>query len=94
MAQKKRVQVQLTPETYELIKQISELGGVSIGGLLGEIIDENKAGLQVILDALLLVKSQDQTSALNRMQALLTDAQQKGLDAQKEMNELRVKHGK
>ena len=52
MAQKKRVQVQLTPETYELIKEISELGGVSIGGLLGEIIDENKAGLHVIRDAL------------------------------------------
>lgn len=94
MAQKKRVQVQLTPETYELIKEISELGGVSIGGLLGEIIDENKAGLHVIRDALLFAKSTDQTAALNRMQALLTEAQQKGLDAQKDINELRQKHQK
>lgn len=94
MAQKKRAQVQLSPDVYELLKEISELGGVSIGGLLGEIIDENKAGLQIIRDALLLAKNQDQSNVLNRMQSLLTDAHQKALDAQKEMNELRVKHGK
>lgn len=94
MAQKKRVQVQLTPDVYDLIKEISELGGVSIGGLLGEIIDENKGGLQIIRDALLLAKNQDQSNVLNRMQSLLTDAHQMALDAQKEMNQLRVKHGK
>lgn len=94
MAQKKRAQVQLSPDVYELLKEISDLGGVSIGGLLGEIIDENKPSLQIIRDALLLAKNQDQSNVLNRMQAILTDAQQLTLDAQKEMNELRVKHGK
>jgi len=94
MAQKKRVQVQLTPEVYDLIKEISELGGVSIGGLLGELVDENKPGLELIRDALLSAKGADQTGALNRMQSLLTGAQQMTIDAQKEINELRQKHNK
>lgn len=94
VSQKKRVQVHLQPDVYEIVKTISELGGVTISGLLGEIIDENKAGLQIIHDALLLAKNQDHTATLDRIQNLLLDTMSKGIDAQKEIVELRTKHGK
>ncbi len=85
----KRVQVQIPPDVYDIIKRISELGGVSIGGLLGELIAENKQGLLMIADALEAAKKQDVSGAIDRLQDSLLDAMGKGVELSKEMQQAR-----
>lgn len=85
----KRVQVQIPPDVYDVVKRISELGGVSMGGLLGELIAENKQGLLMIADALEAAKKQDVSGAIDRLQDSLLDAMGKGVELSKEMQQAR-----
>lgn len=91
---KKRVQVMLPPSTFEVIQEISDLGGVSMGALLAEFITENEDGLKMIRDALKAAKSQDLSGAIDRIQSALLDSMGRGIELSKEMNEHRNKTGK
>lgn len=88
----KRVQVQIPPEVFSVVEEISALGGVSMGGLLGELIAENKAGLEMIRDALKAAKNQDLSGAIDKLQAGLLDSIGQGAELTKEMNEFRKKN--
>lgn len=83
---KKRVQVLLQPDVHAIVEEISQLGGVSIGGLLGEMIAENKTGLEMIRDALIAAKNQDASGAIHKIQAMLSDSLDKGSELNKEMD--------
>lgn len=88
---KKRVQVMLPPSTFEVIQEISELGGVSMGALLAEFITENEQGLKMIRDALQAAKNQDLSGAIDRIQATLLDSMGRGIELTKEMNDYKNK---
>lgn len=83
----KRVQVMLPPEIFEIVEQISAIGGVSISSLLAEIITESKGGLVMILEALQKAKQQDLSGAIDRLQSGLLDGMGQGLELTKQMNE-------
>jgi hypothetical protein len=83
----KRVQVMLPPEIFEIVEQISAIGGVSISSLLAEIITESKVGLVMILEALQKAKQQDLSGAIDRLQTGLLDGMGQGLELTKQMNE-------
>jgi hypothetical protein len=87
----KRVQVMLTPEIFEIVEQISAIGGVSISSLLAEIITESKGGLVMILEALQKAKQQDLSGAIDRLQSGLLDSMGQGIDLAKQMNEEKAK---
>jgi hypothetical protein len=87
----KRVQVMLTPEIFEIVEQISAIGGVSISALLAEIITESKSGLVMILEALQKAKQQDLSGAIDRLQAGLLDGMGQGIELAKGMNEQKAK---
>lgn len=87
----KRVQVMLTPEIFEIVEQISAIGGVSISSLLAEIITESKGGLVMILEALQKAKQQDLSGAIDRLQSGLLDSMGQGIDLAKQMNEQKAK---
>jgi len=87
----KRVQVMLTPEIFEIVEQISAIGGVSISALLAEIITESKSGLVMILEALQKAKQQDLSGAIDRLQAGLLDGMGQGIELAKDMNEQKAK---
>lgn len=83
---KKRVQVLLQPDVHAIVEEISQLGGVSIGGLLGEMIAENKQGLEMIRDALIAAKNQDASGAIQKIQSMLSDSMANGAELNKEMD--------
>lgn len=87
----KRVQVMLPPEIFEIVEQISAIGGVSISALLAEIITESKGGLVMILEALQKAKQQDLSGAIDRLQSGLLDGMGQGLELTKQMNEEKSK---
>ncbi len=87
----KRVQVMLPPEIFEIVEQISALGGVSISSLLAEIITESKGGLLMILEALQKAKQQDLSGAIDRLQSGLLDGMGQGVELAKQMNEEKTK---
>ena len=87
----KRVQVLLPPEIFEIVEQISAIGGVSISSLLAEIITESKDGLVMILEALQKAKQQDLSGAIDRLQSGLLDSMGQGIDLAKQMNEEKAK---
>lgn len=87
----KRVQVLLPPEVFEIVEQISALGGVSISALLAEIIVESKGGLVMILEALQKAKQQDLSGAIDRLQSGLLDGMGQGVELAKQMNEEKTK---
>jgi len=87
----KRVQVMLPPEIFEIVEQISAIGGVSISSLLAEIITESKDGLVMILEALQKAKEQDLSGAIDRIQSGLLDSMGQGIDLAKQMNEEKTK---
>lgn len=87
----KRVQVLLPPEVFEVVEQISALGGVSISALLAEIIVESKDGLVMILEALQKAKQQDLSGAIDRLQSGLLDGMGQGIELAKQMNEEKTK---
>ncbi len=87
----RRVQVLLAPEVFEVVEQISALGGVSISALLAEIITESKDGLVMILEALQKAKQQDLSGAIDRLQSGLLDSMGQGIDLAKQMNEEKTK---
>lgn len=87
----RRVQVLLAPEVFEVVEQISALGGVSISALLAEIITESKDGLVMILEALQKAKQQDLSGAIERLQSGLLDSMGQGIDLAKQMNEEKTK---
>jgi len=87
----RRVQVLLAPEVFEVVEQISALGGVSISALLAEIITESKSGLVMILEALQKAKQQDLSGAIDRLQAGLLDGMGQGIELAKGMNEQKAK---
>ena len=87
----KRVQVMLPPEIFEIVEQISAIGGVSISSLLAEIITESKDGLVMILEALQKAKEQDLSGAIDRLQAGLLDGMGQGVELAKDMNEQKAK---
>jgi len=87
----KRVQVMLTPEIFEIVEQISAIGGVSISSLLAEIITESKDGLVMILEALQKAKEQDLSGAIDRIQSGLLNSMGQGIDLAKQMNEEKTK---
>lgn len=87
----KRVQVLLPPEIFEIVEQISAIGGVSISSLLAEIITESKDGLVMILEALQKAKEQDLSGAIDRIQSGLLDSMGQGIDLAKQMNEEKTK---
>jgi hypothetical protein len=82
----RRVQVLLSPEVFEVVEQISALGGVSISALLAEIITESKGGLVMILEALQKAKQQDLSGAIDRLQSGLLDGMGQGVELVKQMN--------
>ena len=87
----RRVQVLLAPEVFEVVEQISALGGVSISALLAEIITESKDGLVMILEALQKAKQQDLSGAIDRLQSGLLDGMGQGIELAKQMNEEKTK---
>lgn len=87
----KRVQVMLPPEIFEIVEQISAIGGVSISSLLAEIITESKDGLVMILEALQKAKEQDLSGAIDRIQSGLLDSMGQGIDLAKQINEEKTK---
>lgn len=87
----RRVQVLLSPEVFEVVEQISALGGVSISALLAEIITESKDGLVMILEALQKAKQQDLSGAIDRLQSGLLDGMGQGIELAKQMNEEKTK---
>jgi hypothetical protein len=87
----KRVQVLLPPEVFEIVEQISAIGGVSISSLLAEIITESKDGLVMILEALQKAKQQDLSGAIDRLQSGLLDGMGQGIELAKQMNEEKAK---
>lgn len=87
----KRVQVLLPPEIFEIVEQISAIGGVSISSLLAEIITESKDGLVMILEALQKAKQQDLSGAIDRLQSGLLDGMGQGVELAKQMNEEKTK---
>jgi hypothetical protein len=87
----RRVQVLLAPEVFEVVEQISALGGVSISALLAEIITESKDGLVMILEALQKAKQQDLSGAIDRLQSGLLDGMGQGVELAKQMNEEKTK---
>lgn len=91
---KKRVQVQLPLSTFEVVEEISQLGGVSMGSLLAEFISENEEGLKMIRDALVAAKSKDLSGTIDRIQAALLDSMGKGNELMKDMNEFKRNSGK
>lgn len=91
---KKRVQVQLPPDVFEIVEEISSIGGVAMGVLLAEIIAENKHGLEMIRDAVIAAKNQDLSGAIDRLQAGLLDSMSKGMALTKEMNEAKINKNK
>lgn len=88
---KKRVQVQLPHSTFQIVEEISQLGGVSMGSLLGEMIVENQHGLEMIRDALVAAKNQDLSGAIDKIQATLLDSMGHGIELTKEMNDYKKK---
>lgn len=86
-----RVQVHLPADVFEIVEKISATGGVSISGLLSEIITENKDGLQMILEALQKAKEQDLSGAIDRIQSGLLDSMGQGVELAKKMNEEKTK---
>lgn len=84
---KKRVQVLLPPDMFELIEEISALGGVAMGVLLAELITENKSGLLLIRDALIAARNNDVSGAIERLQESLLDSMGKSVDLSKDMQE-------
>lgn len=84
---RKRVQVQLPIEVFEIVEEISNLGGVAMGLLLAELITENKSGLLLIRDALIAARNNDVSGAIERLQESLLDSMGKSVDLSKEMNE-------
>ena len=87
----KRVQVLLPPEIFEIVEQISAIGGVSISSLLAEIVTESKDGLVMILEALQKAKQQDLSGAIDRLQSGLLDGMSHGIELAKDMNEQKAK---
>jgi hypothetical protein len=87
----RRVQVLLSPEVFEVVEQISALGGVSISALLAEIITESKGGLVMILEALQKAKQQDLSGAIDRLQSGLLDGMGQGVELVKQMNTEKTK---
>ncbi len=86
-----RVQVHLPVDVFEIVEKISATGGVSISGLLSEIITESKGGLLMILEALEKAKQQDLSGAIDRLQSGLLDSMGQGVDLAKQMNEEKTK---
>ena len=84
---RKRVQVQLPIEIFEIVEEISNLGGVAMGILLAELIVENKSGLLLIRDALIAARNNDVSGAIERLQESLLDSMSKSVDLSKEMQE-------
>lgn len=84
---RKRVQVQLPIEVFEIVEEISNLGGVAMGILLAELITENKSGLLLIRDALIAARNNDVSGAIDRLQESLLDSMGKSVDLSKDMNE-------
>ncbi len=84
---RKRVQVQLPIEVFEIVEEISNLGGVAMGLLLAELITENKSGLLLIRDALIAARNNDVSGAIDRLQESLLDSMGKSVDLSKDMNE-------
>lgn len=84
---KKRVQVLLPPDVFEIVEEISALGGVAMGVLLAELVSENKSGLLMLRDALIAARNQDITGAIERLQETLLDSMGKSVELSKEMNE-------
>lgn len=86
----KRVQVLLPLDVFEIVEEISSIGGVAMGVLLAELISENKHGLEMIRDAIRSAKNQDLSGAIDRLQAGLLDSMGKGMDLAKEMNQAKL----
>lgn len=86
-----RVQVHLPADVFEIVEKISATGGVSISGLLSEIITESKGGLIMILEALEKAKQQDLSGAIDRLQSGLLDGMGQGVELAKQMNEEKSK---
>ena len=84
---RKRVQVQLPIEIFEIVEEISNLGGVAMGILLAELIVENKSGLLLIRDALIAARNNDVSGAIERLQESLLDSMGKSVDLSKDMQE-------
>lgn len=87
----KRAQVMLAPEVYEIVEQISALGGVSVSGLLSEIITDSKDGLLMILEALQKAKQQDRSGAIERIQSGLLDSIADGAQLANDLNKEKTK---
>lgn len=87
----KRVQVMLTPEIFEIVEKISATGGVSISGLLSEIITESKDGLVMIMEALEKAKQQDLSGALGRLQSGVLKGVGQGADLAQQINDEKEK---
>lgn len=85
----KRIQVQLPPEVFSVVEEISALGGVSMGGLLAEMISENVSGLELIRDALIAAKNHDMSGAIDKIQTMLLDSMGDGVELNKEINKVR-----
>lgn len=81
----KRVQVTLPPDVYDICYRISDLGGVSLGGLLGQLISENKEGLQMIADALEAAKKKDTTQAIKKLRRAILVSDSKSTALQSEI---------
>lgn len=84
---RKRVQVQLPMDIFEIVEEISNLGGVAMGILLAELITENKSGLLLIRDALIAARNNDVSGAIDRLQESLLESMGKSVDLSKEMHE-------
>lgn len=52
VVKRNKVQSALTPETYNILKEISELSGVPISSLCSQFLEENHGAFLIILKAL------------------------------------------
>lgn len=87
-----RVMVTVSAETFELLQQIAEEGGVAIGSLCGELLDEARPAFDAMLTAIRQAKAKNadafDTIAKLMVQAT-TQANQVQMDIIEERQRLR-----
>lgn len=87
---RKRVQVTLTPEIYEVLQELADESGVAMGALCGNMLREALPAFQAMLAAVRAAKSKN-ADAYDFLASMLIENQAKSSQIQLEIDNERQK---
>lgn len=85
---KVRLVVLLEPETFAVVKAMSEAGGISMSAFLASMVEEARPQMQQIAEAMTMAK-RDRLEAFDRMSETLTGILHEGMGVAVELNKKR-----